>query len=68
MASRLADLVVRPVTPANARAALDDFLAHRFVNFGRYQDAIWTNAPWLFQARLSQTMNVKPPPSSTTSA
>ena len=48
-----------PVTPADARAALDDFLAHRLVNFGRYQDAIWTGEPWLFHARLSQAMNMK---------
>jgi deoxyribodipyrimidine photolyase-related protein len=48
-----------PVTPADARAALDDFLAHRLGNFGRYQDAIWTGEPWLFHARLSQAMNMK---------
>jgi deoxyribodipyrimidine photolyase-related protein len=48
-----------PVTPADARAALDDFLGHRLVNFGRYQDAIWTGEPWLWHARLSQAMNLK---------
>ena len=48
-----------PVTPADARAALDDFLAHRLANFGQYQDAIWTGEPWLFHARLSQAMNMK---------
>jgi deoxyribodipyrimidine photolyase-related protein len=48
-----------PVTPADARAALDDFLANRLGNFGRYQDAIWTGEPWLFHARLSQAMNMK---------
>ena len=48
-----------PVTPADARAALDDFLAHRLPLFGRYQDAIWTGEPWLYHARLSQAMNMK---------
>ena len=48
-----------PVTPEDARAALDDFLVHRLVNFGRYQDAIWTGEPWLWHARLSQAMNLK---------
>jgi deoxyribodipyrimidine photolyase-related protein len=48
-----------PVTPDDARAALDDFLAHRLANFGRYQDAIWTGEPWLYHARLSQAMNMK---------
>jgi deoxyribodipyrimidine photolyase-related protein len=48
-----------PVTPADARAALDDFLAHRLANFGRYQDAIWTGEPWLWHSRLSQAMNMK---------
>jgi deoxyribodipyrimidine photolyase-related protein len=48
-----------PVTPADARAALDDFLARRLANFGRYQDAIWTGEPWLYHARLSQALNMK---------
>jgi deoxyribodipyrimidine photolyase-related protein len=48
-----------PVTPADARAALDDFLEHRLANFGRYQDAIWTGEPWLYHSRLSQAMNLK---------
>jgi deoxyribodipyrimidine photolyase-related protein len=48
-----------PVTPADAQAALDDFLAHRLANFGAYQDAIWTGEPWLWHSRLSQAMNMK---------
>ncbi|MEX0671394.1 MAG: cryptochrome/photolyase family protein [Pirellulales bacterium] len=48
-----------PVTPADARAALDDFLAHRLPHFGTYQDAIWTGEPWLYHSRLSQAMNMK---------
>ena len=48
-----------PVTPADARAALDDFLVHRLADFGRYQDAIWTGEPWLYHARLSQALNMK---------
>ena len=48
-----------PVTPDDARRALDDFLAHRLANFGRYQDAIWTGEPWLYHSRLAQAMNMK---------
>ena len=48
-----------PVTPAEARAALDDFLAHRLPLFGRYQDAIWTGEPWLYHSRLAQALNMK---------
>ncbi|NDC62779.1 MAG: cryptochrome/photolyase family protein [Planctomycetia bacterium] len=48
-----------PVTPADARVALDDFLARRLADFGRYQDAIWTGEPWLYHSRLSQAMNMK---------
>jgi len=48
-----------PVTPADARSALDDFLKHRLANFGRYQDAIWTGEPWLYHSRLAQAMNLK---------
>ena len=48
-----------PVTPLEARSALDDFLAHRLPAFGRYQDAIWTGEPWLYHARISQALNMK---------
>jgi len=48
-----------PVTPEDARSALDDFLAHRLPLFGAYQDAIWTGEPWLYHSRLSQAMNMK---------
>jgi len=48
-----------PVTPAEAHAALDDFLSHRLPLFGRYQDAIWTGEPWLYHSRLAQALNMK---------
>ena len=48
-----------PVTPADARTALDDFLTRRLADFGRYQDAIWTGEPWLYHSRLSQCLNMK---------
>ncbi len=48
-----------PVTPEDARAALDDFIAHRLAAFGEFQDAMWTDEPWLFHARISAAMNLK---------
>jgi len=48
-----------PLDPAQAEAALDDFIAHRLPLFGRYQDAMWTGEPWLYHARLSAAMNLK---------
>jgi deoxyribodipyrimidine photolyase-related protein len=48
-----------PVTPAEAQAALDDFVAHRLADFGRYQDAMWTEEPWLYHSRLAAAMNLK---------
>jgi deoxyribodipyrimidine photolyase-related protein len=48
-----------PVTRKQARQALNDFLHHRLANFGRYQDAMWTDRPWLYHSRLSSALNLK---------
>jgi deoxyribodipyrimidine photolyase-related protein len=48
-----------PMTPAQAQHALDDFIAHRLPLFGRYQDAMWTDEPFLYHALLSSSMNLK---------
>lgn len=48
-----------PVTPAQARAALEDFLEHRLACFGPFQDAMWTGMPFGYHSRLSPALNLK---------
>jgi len=47
-----------PVTRAQARQALEDFIYHLLPRFGLHQDALWTGHPWLFHSRLSTAMNL----------
>lgn len=47
-----------PVTAAQAQEALDDFVTHRLALFGTYQDAMWTDQPYLYHSRLSAVMNL----------
>lgn len=48
-----------PVTADQAKTALDDFVRHRLECFGHYQDAMWTDEPWLYHSRLSAAINLK---------
>ena len=47
-----------PVTPEQARAALDDFLDHRFAQFGQYEDAIHADETFLFHSVLTPALNI----------
>jgi deoxyribodipyrimidine photolyase-related protein len=47
-----------PVTPAAARAWLDAFVADRLGSFGRYEDAMARDEPFLFHSVLSSSLNI----------
>ncbi len=47
-----------PVSRDNALAALEDFVANRLTNFGRFQDAMARGRPYLYHARLSCVLNL----------
>jgi deoxyribodipyrimidine photolyase-related protein len=47
-----------PVTRAQALEELNDFVQHRLQDFGRYQDAMYSDQPLLFHSRLSGPLNL----------
>jgi len=48
-----------PVTHGEALAAVRDFVEHRLPEFGTYEDAMWSDEPFLYHSRLSAALNVK---------
>ncbi|MEM6331078.1 MAG: cryptochrome/photolyase family protein [Planctomycetota bacterium] len=48
-----------PTTPGQAERALDEFIEHRLPSFGDYQDALWTDQPFLYHALLASSLNLK---------
>ena len=48
-----------PLTPEQAKDALDDFIQHRLPLFGQYQDAMWIDEPYLYHSRISAALNLK---------
>ncbi len=47
-----------PVTRQQAREALADFVEHRLADFGRYQDAMVAEQPFVYHSRLSTALNL----------
>ena len=48
-----------PVTRVQALQSLHAFVEERLPLFGRYQDAMWPDNPWLYHAHLSTALNLK---------
>lgn len=46
------------MTRKDAIQALDDFVTHRLPSFGRYQDAMHTDEPFVFHSHLSGLLNL----------
>jgi len=48
-----------PVTREQALETLEDFIRYRLMDFGPFQDAMWTDEPWLYHATIAAAMNLK---------
>ena len=48
-----------PVSRDDARAFLADFIEKRLPDFGTFEDAMWSDEPFLYHSRLSALLNVK---------
>ena len=48
-----------PVTREQALQSLQTFIQERLPLFGRYQDAMWPEDPWLYHSHLSAALNLK---------
>ncbi|MDN3495187.1 cryptochrome/photolyase family protein [Planococcus sp. APC 4015] len=47
-----------PVTPSDAQVWLTDFVQHRLELFGRYEDAMAADEPFLFHSLISPLLNI----------
>ena len=47
-----------PVTREQALEALQRFIEARLVNFGRWQDAMWSGTPWGWHALIASSLNL----------
>lgn len=48
-----------PVTRRQALRALTDFIDNYLPNYGKYQDAMWTDKPFLYHSLIASSLNLK---------
>jgi len=48
-----------PVTRQEALKVLKQFITERLPLFGQFQDAMWTQEPWLFHSHIASSLNLK---------